>query len=89
MEPCLRRAAGDVEGRSRDCLGRTHPVSMNRFRGRLPLTCRAMNAGSPPDAEHLLQHAAFVRAVARATLHGDDLVDDVVQETWVAALIGG
>lgn len=38
----------------------------------------------PPD--ELLRHAAFVRAVAHAALRGDDAVDDVVQETWLAAL---
>ncbi len=43
----------------------------------------------PPSPPDLLRHAAFVRAVARAALRGDDLVDDVVQETWVAALEGG
>lgn len=45
-----------------------------------------MEADTPLDASHLLQHASFVRAVARAALHGDDLVEDVVQETWVVAL---
>ena len=45
-----------------------------------------MDADGPLDAEHLLQHASFVRAVARAALRGDDLVEDVMQETWVAAL---
>lgn len=48
-----------------------------------------MVPGRPSDAENLLRHAAFVRAVARAALHGDDLVDDVVQETWLAALREG
>lgn len=47
-----------------------------------------MSTRSPLNAEHLLQHAAFVGAVARATLHGDDLVEDVVQATWLAALAG-
>jgi RNA polymerase sigma-70 factor (ECF subfamily) len=40
----------------------------------------------PPAPEALLEHAAFVRSVARATLRGDDLVDDVVQDTMLAAL---
>ena len=42
-----------------------------------------------PPPELLLRHAAFVRAVARGALGGDDLVEDVVQETWLAALRGG
>ena len=48
-----------------------------------------MEPGRPPDADALLDHAAFVRAVARAVLKGDDAVDDVVQETYVAALRSG
>lgn len=40
-----------------------------------------------PDApETLVEHTAFVRAVARAALRGDDLVDDVVQDTMLTAL---
>jgi hypothetical protein len=42
-----------------------------------------MASGQPLDAEHLLQHAAFVRAAARATLRGDYRVDDVVEEMWL------
>ncbi len=48
-----------------------------------------MSSPSPPPPEALLEHTAFVRAVARAALGGDALVDDVVQETWLAALQGG
>ena len=33
-----------------------------------------------------LAHADFVRGLARALVSGDADVDDVVQETWVAAL---
>ena len=40
----------------------------------------------PLTAESLLAHAAFVRSVARATLKGDDLVEDAVQDTYLAAL---
>ncbi len=40
---------------------------------------------APLDADVLLAHGAFVRAVARAALGGDSEVDDVVQDTWVAA----
>ena len=39
------------------------------------------------DPQLLLAHGAFVRGVARALLGGDDEVDDVVQDTWLAALI--
>ena len=42
-----------------------------------------------PDPEALRSHVAFVRAVARAALAGDAEVEDVVQETWLAALQGG
>ncbi|MCA9317638.1 MAG: sigma-70 family RNA polymerase sigma factor, partial [Planctomycetes bacterium] len=38
------------------------------------------------DPDALIEHAAFVRHVARAALRGDDLVDDVVQDTMLAAL---
>lgn len=42
---------------------------------------------SMPDApDAFLEHTAFVRSVARAALQGDDLVDDVVQETMITAL---
>jgi len=41
---------------------------------------------SVPHADALLAHAGFVRCVARAALRGDAEVDDVVQETWLAAL---
>ena len=37
------------------------------------------------DPQLLLAHGAFVRGVARALLGGDDEVDDVVQDTWLAA----
>jgi RNA polymerase sigma-70 factor (ECF subfamily) len=37
------------------------------------------------DAEELLRHATWLRALARALVRPDD-VDDVVQETWAAAL---
>ncbi len=40
--------------------------------------------------ESLIEHAAFVRAVARAVLGRDEgAVDDAVQETWVVALERG
>lgn len=37
------------------------------------------------DAEELLRHATWLRALARALVRPDE-VDDVVQETWAAAL---
>ena len=40
-----------------------------------------------PDTDQLLSHASFVRAMARAAVAGDDLVDDVVQDTWAVALV--
>jgi RNA polymerase sigma-70 factor (ECF subfamily) len=46
----------------------------------------AMPARSAPlELEVLLEHADWLRRLARA-LVSDDLVDDVVQETWVASL---
>ena len=39
--------------------------------------------------EHLLTHAGFVRGLTRALLRGDPRVDDVVQETWLAAIRRG
>ena len=37
-----------------------------------------------PDS--LLAHAGFVRAIARTLVRDESRVDDIVQETWVAAL---
>ena len=44
----------------------------------------SQNGPLPPD--DLLAHASFVRGLARALVGGDHDVDDVVQETWLAAL---
>src|SRR5262249_58880487 len=44
---------------------------------------------SPPTASDLLEHAEFVRAMARGVLGADDRVEDVVQDTWLAALSRG
>lgn len=44
---------------------------------------------APPDPDALYAHASFVRGVARAALGGDPEVEDVVQETWLAALRAG
>jgi RNA polymerase sigma-70 factor (ECF subfamily) len=43
-------------------------------------------ASRTPDPERLLEHTAFLRSVAAALLQDVSAVDDVVQETWVAAL---
>ena len=50
-----------------------------------------MDAMPPPipSIDALLAHAPFVRAVARAAVRGDDQVDDIVQETWLAAITRG
>jgi len=42
-----------------------------------------------PDSEALVRHAEFLRAVARRLLRREDGVDDLVQETYVAALTSG
>lgn len=41
------------------------------------------------DGAKLLAHTGFVRAMARGVLGGDSLVEDAVQETWLAALTSG
>ncbi|MBL9086982.1 MAG: sigma-70 family RNA polymerase sigma factor, partial [Planctomycetia bacterium] len=45
-----------------------------------------MTASGPPDVETLLAHEGFVRGLARQLVTGDADVDDVVQQTFVAAL---
>lgn len=45
-----------------------------------------MTASGPPDVETLLAHEGFVRGLARQLVTGDAEVDDVVQQTFVAAL---
>src|SRR5262245_35791518 len=42
---------------------------------------------TPPELESALAHERFVRAVAARVLGGDPEVDDVVQETWMRALL--
>ncbi|MHC4932546.1 MAG: RNA polymerase sigma factor, partial [Planctomycetota bacterium] len=44
--------------------------------------------GLPPEPEELLRHGSFLRAVVRALLRDEHEVDDVVQDTYVAALGG-
>ncbi|MHC4730708.1 MAG: RNA polymerase sigma factor [Planctomycetota bacterium] len=46
------------------------------------------NSRAQPSPETLLGHADFVRAVARGLLTDEHRIDDVVQETWLAALRG-
>jgi RNA polymerase sigma-70 factor (ECF subfamily) len=43
-------------------------------------------SSSSIDPELLLAHAGFVRSVARSLLADENAVDDVVQQTWLAAL---
>ncbi|MFG0318407.1 MAG: RNA polymerase sigma factor, partial [Planctomycetota bacterium JB042] len=43
-------------------------------------------AGDTLTPELLLEHADWVRTLARSLVFDEDRVDDVVQETWVAAL---
>lgn len=41
----------------------------------------------PPDrTEHLLEHAAWLRGLARRLAVGPDSAEDLVQDTWLAAL---
>lgn len=42
-----------------------------------------------PDAESLLRHAGGIRALLRGLLSDDARIDDVLQDTWVAALAKG
>jgi RNA polymerase sigma factor (sigma-70 family) len=42
---------------------------------------------TPPELAAALEHERFVRAVAARVLGGDSAVDDVVQETWMRALL--
>ena len=39
-----------------------------------------------PETDALIAHEAFVRAIARRLVLDESRVDDVVQETWLAAL---
>ena len=41
-----------------------------------------------PDMDTLLEHRPFVEAIARRLLRDEHLVEDVVQETWLATLAG-
>jgi RNA polymerase sigma factor (sigma-70 family) len=53
-------------------------------RGKGPPEGSMAEPGSSNDA--LMEHAAFVRALARSLLKDDSAADDAVQETYVAAL---
>src|SRR5690348_1752296 len=46
-------------------------------------------AENPPDIAVLLAHASWVRKLARSLVADPSDADDLVQETWVAALRGG
>jgi RNA polymerase sigma factor (sigma-70 family) len=43
-------------------------------------------AGARPNMDELLQHADWVRRLARILVRDESLADDLVQDTWVAAL---
>ena len=45
-----------------------------------------MNPTNPIPAEALIEHQAFLRALARGLLADPEAAEDVVQETWLAAL---
>src|SRR5437867_1369513 len=53
------------------------------------VSCMDMAPPFPNDPEELLAHDPFVRAVARRLLSDEHRVEDVVQETWLAALRRG
>ena len=60
---------------------------MNPFDGvATSMRYRETMSASCPSPEVLLEHASFVRAVARAVLSREDLAEDAVQDTWLAAL---
>ncbi len=48
-----------------------------------------MNDRPPPDVEQLLRHARWVRALACRLVADPGRADDIVQDTWVAALEHG
>ena len=45
------------------------------------------SSSSPLDAERLVEHAAWMRRLARRLVSDPATADDVVQETWQAALV--
>src|SRR5688500_13000437 len=45
-----------------------------------------MTSPGPITADALLEHAGFIRAMARGVLGNDDRIDDVTQDAYVAAL---
>jgi RNA polymerase sigma-70 factor (ECF subfamily) len=45
-----------------------------------------MSSSQAPDPELLLRHASFVRALARRLTCDESSADDLVQDTWLAAL---
>ena len=48
-----------------------------------------MSDQAHPTIATLMEHTQFVRGIAYALLRGDAEADDVVQETWLAALTSG
>jgi DNA-directed RNA polymerase specialized sigma24 family protein len=45
-----------------------------------------MSSSPTPDPALLLRHATFVRALARRLASDESSADDLVQDTWLAAL---
>ena len=46
-------------------------------------------AGTPPTLAELLEHSAWLKALARGLVRDESRAADVVQETWIVALRGG
>jgi len=44
-----------------------------------------MSTAAIPHSQALLEHAAFVRAVARGLVRDDGGADDLAQDTWLRA----
>ena len=53
---------------------------------RSPLRSPNSDAGSAADADALLAHAGFLRALTRGLLLDDQQADDVIQQTVLAAM---
>ena len=67
----------------------TKSISRTESAARCNPYTERMDNQRPPDPDLLLAHARFVRQTAHALLGGDDRVNDVVQDTFMAALSSG
>src|SRR5437868_11872520 len=61
---------------------------MDRIRSRLH-PAHWMHPADPPEIDALLAHRGLVQRIARALVGPGGAAEDVVQETWVAALRSG